>query len=278
MNYEIFLTEFEKARSELPEFVVVTLTGFQGSAPQVLGARMIVSHQGYFSGTVGGGKLEKAAIEKSISMLQTKRASARSSAIETCTWNLQKDLNMSCGGSVTLLFEYQSAKSDWQIVIFGAGHVAQELTRVLARLNCHIQVYDTRPEWIDKLPKGVKNLEAHLTPNLEEKAKTISERAFVVVATMGHSTDLPVLRELLNGRQFPYVGAIGSDVKAKKLKSGLLELGIEDAACSALYCPIGEDFGDNTPPEIAISIVSQLLKQRDRLRRQTALEQAGGAL
>lgn len=274
MNYETFLSQYEKARSELPAFVVVTLTGFQGSAPQVLGARMIVSQQGYYSGTVGGGKLEKAAIEKSISMLHTKRASA----IETCTWNLQKDLNMSCGGSVTLLFEYQSAKSDWQIVIFGAGHVAQELTRVLTRLNCHIQVFDTRPEWIDKLPKGLKNLEAHLTPSLEEKAKTISEHAFVVVATMGHSTDLPVLKELLNGRPFPYVGAIGSDVKAKKLKAGLLELGIEHAACSALYCPIGEDFGDNTPPEIAISIVSQLLRERDRQRLETKLEPIGGAL
>ena len=258
MNYETFLTDYERARSELDEFVVVTLTGFQGSAPQVLGARMIVSTHGYFSGTVGGGKLEKAAIEKSTQIL----GSSREATTEACTWNLQKDLGMSCGGTVTLLFEYQSTKSDWRIAIFGAGHVSQELSRVLSRLNCHIEVFDTRPEWIEKLPKDVRHLEARLTTSFEEEARKLSENTYVVVATMGHSTDLPVLKEIFNGRQFPYVGAIGSDIKAKKLRAGLLELGVTQSDCEALHCPIGEDFGDNTPPEIAISIAAQLLKKR----------------
>ncbi len=258
MNYEDFLTDYERARVELEEFVVVTLTSFQGSAPQVLGARMIVSKLGYFSGTVGGGKLEKAAIEKSIQILTAERKSST----EACTWNLQKDLGMSCGGAVSLLFEFQSTRRNWRIAIFGAGHVSQELSRVLARLNCYIDVYDTRAEWLEKLPKDVRHLEAHLTPSFEAAAERVPETTFVVVATMGHSTDLPLLRALFNGRKFPYVGAIGSDIKAKKLRAGLLELGVSPADCEALHCPIGEDFGDNTPSEIAISIAAQLLRIR----------------
>lgn len=258
MNYENFLTEFDRARNELSEFVVVTLTGFQGSAPQILGARMIVSAQGYFSGTVGGGKLEKAAIEKSLQLLGL----PRQSTTESKTWNLQTDLGMSCGGTVTLLFEYQSTKRDWRIAIFGAGHVSQELCRVLARLNCHIDVFDTRAEWLAKLPKDIRHLEPHLTTSLESEVKKLSDKTFVVVATMGHSTDLPVLKEIFDGRKLPYVGVIGSHVKAKKLRAGLLELGVTSADCESLHCPIGEELGDNTPPEIAISIAAQLLKVR----------------
>jgi xanthine dehydrogenase accessory factor len=258
MNYETFLSDYERARTELGEFVVVTLTSFQGSAPQILGARMIASKLGYFSGTVGGGKLEKAAIEKCVQIL----SSDQKSAAEACSWNLQRDLGMSCGGSVTLLFEYQSMKPNWKIAIFGAGHVSQELTRVLGRLNCQIDVFDTRFEWIEKLPKDVRYLIPHLVTSLESEATSLPENTYVVVATMGHSTDLPVLKALFNGRKFPYVGAIGSEVKAVKLRAGLLELGVSQADCDALHCPIGEDIGDNTPAEIAISIAAQLLRKR----------------
>jgi xanthine dehydrogenase accessory factor len=261
MKYEVFLTDFERARIELAEFVVVTLTDFQGSAPQVLGARMIASRHGYYSGTVGGGKLEKAAIDKARAIIE----STRTSSASALTWNLQRDLGMSCGGTVTLLFEYQAKTNDWPIAIFGAGHVAQELARVLSRLNCNIKIFDSRPEWLEKLPKNINNLEAILCDSLADAAKLTSEDAFVVVATMGHSTDLPVLKELLIGRKIRYVGAIGSAVKAKKMRGELIDLGVSREACEALFCPIGEDFGNNTPSEIAISIAAQLLKQRDKI-------------
>jgi xanthine dehydrogenase accessory factor len=255
MNYEDFLTDFQNAKTELGDFVVVTLTHFQGSAPQILGARMIVGRNGYFSGTVGGGKLEKRAIETAINQLEVNQGSI------SVTWNLQTDLGMSCGGVVSLLFEKQLQSIGWEIAIFGAGHVGQELVRVLSRLNCHITVIDPRKDWLEKLPESrILKPVFHTSP--EGYVSELSKRAFVVVSTMGHATDLPILAKALP-LKFPFIGAIGSSVKAEKLKRNLLELGVSSQDLKALHCPIGEPIGNNTPPEIALSITAQLLRIRD---------------
>lgn len=271
MNYEDFLTDFKNAKTELGDFVVVTLTHFQGSAPQILGARMIVGPGGYFSGTVGGGKLEKRAIETAISFFSTDDGSTPGSTPGSMpsttplsisvTWNLQTDLGMSCGGVVSLLFEKQLQSNGWEIAIFGAGHVAQELVRVLLRLSCQITVIDPRKEWLEKLPAS-RTLKAVLHPSPEDYVSQISNRTFVVVSTMGHATDLPILQKALT-RGFPFIGAIGSAVKAEKLKRNLLDLGLVMGDLEALHCPIGEPIGNNTPPEIALSIAAQLLRIRD---------------
>lgn len=258
MNYEDFLTDYQRAKGDLGDFVVVTLTHFQGSAPQVLGARMIVGPSGYFSGTVGGGKLEKRAIEFATEYLES-RSKSQPHAV---TWNLQTDLGMSCGGVVSLLFEKQLKTNSWEIVIFGAGHVSQELVRVLLRLECVMTVVDPRKEWLDKLPES-RQVKRLCLPSPEDHVVEVSDRAFVVVSTMGHSTDLPILKNALP-RRFPYTGAIGSAVKAEKLKRNLAELGVAIDDLRALHCPIGEPIGNNTPPEIALSIASQLLRIRDQ--------------
>lgn len=258
MNYEDFLPNYQRAKAELGGFVVVTLTHFQGSAPQELGARMIVGQSGYFSGTVGGGKLEKRAIELAAEYLN----SPEKNLPQAVTWNLQTDLGMSCGGVVSLLFEKQLKTNSWEIAIFGAGHVSQELVRVLLRLECDITVVDQRKEWLDKLPES-RTLKRVLHAAPEEHVAELSERAFVVVSTMGHSTDLPILKNALP-RQFPFTGAIGSAVKAEKLKRNLAELGVANEHLHALHCPIGEPIGNNTPPEIALSIAAQLLRIRDQ--------------
>ena len=82
---------------------------------------------------------------------------------------------------------------------------------------------------------------------------------------MGHSTDLPILDNIYKGKALPYVGAIGSDVKSAKLKQNLRDLKVAEGHIQSLHCPIGEDFGNNTPAEIAISITSQLLRVRSAL-------------
>jgi xanthine dehydrogenase accessory factor len=77
---------------------------------------------------------------------------------------------------------------------------------------------------------------------------------------MGHSTDLPILAEILKTKSLPYLGVIGSKAKRNVIEKELAELGIDS---KAFICPIGEDIGSNSPSEIAISITAQLLKYRD---------------
>lgn len=238
-------------------FVVVTQTEVRGSAPQDPGAKMIVTKEGLLSGTVGGGKVEAHAIKKAMSILEEKNKQIPLSV----TWNLQKDIGMSCGGEATFLFEHYPGES-WPIVIFGAGHVAQALTRILSNLNASITCIDSREEWVSKL-EGVKGI-VHPTP--KDLVSKFSPKTFFLSMTMGHAHDVPILFEIAkNFPDCPYVGVIGSDVKGIKIKKELLEMGVDQDFLNKLRVPMGLPIGTNHPQEIAISITAELMKVRDEL-------------
>lgn len=232
--------------------VVVTLVSIEGSAPQVVGAKMIVTEDGLHFGTVGGGKIEAHCISLSQDFLKTKSSS------QLKTYNLQKDIGMSCGGEVSLFFETYFF-TQWTVAIFGAGHVSQELCRVLQTWSCQVRVFDNRKEWIDRLPNSA-NIVRKLSTNMADEVLTLPTGALLLSLTQGHSADVPILDiALKNIERFQFVGVIGSDVKALRIRSELLKLGVPAEALRQLHCPLGLDFGDNTPPEIAISIAAQIL-------------------
>lgn len=239
-------------------FVCVTLTLGLGSIPQEPGAKMLVTCQGLLTGTIGGGKLEQKAIEKALTLLREENQSA----IHSVEWNLNRDVGMTCGGSVQLVFEVFN-HSAWNIVVYGAGHVAQALIPILLTLDCHVTCIDSRQDWLAKLPDSPK-LTPLYTPDLATSVTNLPENAFIILMTMGHASDLPILLEILRTRQFPYLGAIGSKAKAVQFKKDILEAGLPENCLSSLHCPIGLELGNNMPAEIAISIAAQLLKIRDQ--------------
>jgi xanthine dehydrogenase accessory factor len=239
-------------------FVVVTLTSVRGSSPQDPGAKIIVTKNGLYAGTVGGGKVEMAAIKKSREML----LSHQQLPPESVCWNLQKDIGMSCGGEVSFIFEHFHA-SHLPIVIFGAGHVAQALTRVLNKLNCTVTCIDSREEWIQRL-EGVKGIH-HPTP--KEMVSGLDPGSFFICMTMGHAHDVPILIELArHAAESPYIGVIGSEVKGIKIKKELAEAGVSSEFISKLRVPMGLPIGTNHPYEIAISIAAEMLQVRDQLK------------
>lgn len=264
MSTEKNLTEFCYKYLELTrlkkEFVVVTLSHIRGSAPQNLGAKMIVSLDDILFGTVGGGKVEKYSIDFSRGMLssQNKKASSNKSQ----TWNLRKELGMNCGGEVSVLFEAFTRKTIWNIVIFGAGHISQALSRVLLNLDCNITIIETRKKWLDKLPSSsrLKKIE---TKEMASALTEISPYSFVLLMTMGHKTDLPILQNALKDHQFPFLGVIGSPSKRNALEKELVLIGVDKEKIGSFHCPVGEDFGDNSPGEIAVSITAQLIKHKE---------------
>ena len=248
--------ECQYLQDEAVSFVVVTMTGARGSAPQDPGAKMIVTENGLFAGTVGGGKVEMAAIQKAKEILTAKTQSQP----QLTTWNLQTDIGMSCGGEVTFLFE-NFPQSHWPIIIFGAGHVSQALTRVLSPLACQITCVDSREDWIKKL----ENIKAIHHPHPKEMVKNFSPQSFFLCMTMGHAHDVPILEEIArHAPDCPYVGVIGSDVKGIKIKKELSDLGISQDFIKKLRVPIGLPIGSNHPQEIAISIAAELIQVRDK--------------
>jgi xanthine dehydrogenase accessory factor len=92
---------------------------------------------------------------------------------------------------------------------------------------------------------------------------TLPADAFVLCMTQGHKTDRPILAQALQ-REFPYLGCIGSEAKAKILRQELLADGLSPEQSEKFHCPIGLKFGSNHPHEIALSIAAQLLAERDR--------------
>jgi len=240
-------------------FVLVTLVDALGSTPQDAAAKMLVTAKGLHSGTVGGGKVEAAALSLASELLA--KADGKSRFV---SWTLKGDVGMTCGGSVKFYFEPHFGPGTWTIAVFGAGHVSQALLPVLAPLPCRITVVDSRPEWLDKLPRAPNVTIIHsLSP--ESIVPTLPDKAFLLAMTMGHATDRPVLRRALMERNFPFVGVIGSAAKAEILRSELIAEGVPPGRASEFHCPVGLDFGTNHPHEIAISIAAQLLSERDKL-------------
>jgi xanthine dehydrogenase accessory factor len=134
-------------------------------------------------------------------------------------------------------------------------------------------VIDSRLEWLQKLPSATpsKLQPCHLEVPSEAIA-SLKPNAFVVVMTMGHATDLPILKALADlekessaNWKFPYIGVIGSEAKAIRLKTELHQQGVSPEFTNRLLCPIGLPLGNNQPAEIAISISAQLLQARDKL-------------
>jgi xanthine dehydrogenase accessory factor len=252
-----FALEWMRLTEAKQDHVVVSLTGIRGSAPQIVGSKMLVTKAGLHWGTVGGGKIEAHCIRFAQEILN------KNGSAESKTWNLQTDIGMSCGGEVSLFFDSHFF-SNWTVAIFGAGHVSQELCRIMQTWACQVLVFDTREEWISKLPNSL-NIQKKLCGNPSLEVSTLPKNTFLLSMTQGHAFDVPVLVEAFkNQEHFAYIGVIGSEVKAQKIKKELKDLGISPTAIERLVCPVGLDIGDNTPAEISISIAAQLISLKPK--------------
>lgn len=243
----------ELAETATP-FVLVTLVEATGSTPQDTGAKMIVTADGLDIGTVGGGRVEAKAIDEAQNMLREGRPCLLHD------WNLKADVGMTCGGRVKLFFECPGVSS-WQVIIFGAGHVAQALTQLLATLPCQVTCIDPRADWLARLPSGIHTIE---TSDPAAAVESLPTDAYVLCMTRGHRSDLPVLQSIFElNREFCFLGVIGSRAKAAVLRKELAETGIPIER-AVFRCPVGLPIGSNHPGEIAVSIAAQLLEVRDK--------------
>lgn len=267
-------------------FVLVLLAETLGSTPSDTGAKMLVTAAGLHTGTVGGGKVEAKAIY--VAQVMLARAAGLppppapdpsfelamgmlggSAVPRFVNWALKGDVGMTCGGSVKLYFEPHTgggAGAAWPIWIFGAGHVVQALVPVLAPLDCQLTVVDPRRDWLDKLPRArnARYVEAAAPADL---VPSIPDPAFLLCLTKGHASDRPVLQRALAERNFPFVGVIGSDAKARVLRNEMIAAGLPAKRAQEFHCPVGLPFGNNDPREIALSIAAQLLTERNKPRK-----------
>lgn len=244
--------------------VLVTISDVQGSAPRAMGSRMLVAVD-RVADTIGGGALEKQAIEHSCALL--KNASS-DSLIESQSVVLGTELSQCCGGKVTLSYEYHPACT-FNVVVFGAGHVAQSLASIVQQLPCRALFLDSRIEWLEKIPAdqsgyGSVSIEL-LGANPFLAVEQCPDNAYFLVMTHSHELDFELVEAILSRGDSAYCGLIASKSKAARFRSRLARKGFTTPEISKLTAPLGEaESTGKLPMEVAIATISEILKIRSK--------------
>jgi xanthine dehydrogenase accessory factor len=152
------------------------------------------------------------------------------------------------------------------VVIAGGGHIGQALAVQAGQVGFQVVVIDDRPEFTDAAlyPEGVAMRCGDIARELADFP--VAADTYVVIVTRGHRQDQQALAACLR-RRAAYIGMIGSRRKVAMIRKDLLESGAAgEAELARLYAPIGLDIGAETVPEIATSIVAQLIAVRRKGR------------
>jgi len=234
------LTIFAELASGAPG-VLCTVIQVQGSSPGKAGFKILVREDGTTLGTVGGGILEQRVIEKATQVL-----SDRMPATEVYDLT-EKKTGMWCGGRVTVFFDPVRAPD--RLLLFGLGHVGRAV-RSLA------PIAGFRPFVVDDGSEADHQID---WPSLDP-FPVIGQWDSVLLLTLDPALELEAVVRLASSPP-RYIGVLGSSAKAKKMRGLLAGRGIAPDSIP-LHLPVGLSIGAQTPGEIAVSIVSEMIRVR----------------
>jgi xanthine dehydrogenase accessory factor len=237
-------------------YIEIRVVETRGSTPRESGTRMWVGAS-EIRGTIGGGNLEYTALKIAREMLLSGEIERQRRFV------LGDALGQCCGGNTTLAFarvDSIPAKDETQfdVVLFGAGHVGKEVVRILERLPCRLTWVDSRPDQFPPETTARVLIE-------DEPIFAVDDAppgAFYLVMTHSHALDYEIVERALQRKDARFVGMIGSETKAAKLRSRLKARAID---ASRLVSPIGLFKAGKHPAEVAVSTVAQLLVEREQL-------------
>jgi xanthine dehydrogenase accessory factor len=148
-----------------------------------------------------------------------------------------------------------------RLYVFGAGHVSQYIARIADMVDFNVVVIDDREEYAntERFPEAGEIMVQNFVEAFDSLSFTGQE--FIVIVTRGHSHDAEVLRAALS-RNTRYVGMIGSRRKVQMIFDLMRQSGYSDEVISRVHAPIGLSIHAETPQEIAVSIVGQLIQVR----------------
>ncbi len=258
-----WLAALANLSTESQSHVLMTVLDTRGSSPRDVGTKMVVSKHEIFD-TIGGGALEHQSIEIAHELL-----SHNQQVQHTETFNLSKDLKQCCGGVVSVFFEVFPA-TNFVLNIFGAGHIGQALTKVLADIDCKVNLFDSRAEMLQQ--SYSKNIQTHHLIEPEISVETCLPNSYFLVMTHDHALDQQLCESILARGDSVYCGVIGSRTKSIKFRQRLLKKGFSQDEFSRLTCPMGlSDLKTKKPMEIAVSVVAELLMLRDKQQQNSLI-------
>ncbi|MFC5195090.1 xanthine dehydrogenase accessory protein XdhC [Bizionia hallyeonensis] len=258
-NWIELLSEFKKRQQPV---AFVTVTKCYGSTPCVVGSRMIITNNQELYGTIGGGKLEFLATKEAMTALNENR-------IIESNYTLGPEFEQCCGGKVEFMIEPMNQSPN--LFLFGAGHIGVEIAKLLIGTPFNVTLIDSRTDWFSNLELDSRISTCQVS---ETDFKTFAdavmwgENCYVLVLTHNHAIDFDIISMALL-KDTKFLGLIGSKTKKVRFNNMLIkDMNIPDGM-THVVCPIGLDIGGDTPKEIAISVVAQLLQVHYKLKQKS---------
>jgi len=229
---------------------LITVIRVLGSAPCVVGSKMIVCSKDKTHGTIGGGKMEFELISSALEAIKQNK-------LLEITHTLGPKFEQCCGGKVTVIIEPMEPQTD--LYIFGAGHIGMALATILKESPFKLHLFDTRTDWFKKHPTHKHITYESIDFDLYKQQVRWGPKCYAVILTHDHVLDFEITALSLS-QKTKYIGLIGSHTKRQRFHLKLQkELNIT-SGMDTVHCPMGIDIGGHRPNEIAISIAAELLK------------------
>ena len=231
--------------------ILATLVSVDGDFPRGEGSKVLIKVSGEKVGSLlGGAELEKKVLSEGKEALREKKPRILVSSYE--------------GIRMEVLLEPIFCEPT--VYIFGGGHVSEQIAPLAKNVNFKVVVIDDREMFAnrERFPGADEVIVSEFEKCFDRL--NIDESSYIVVVTRGHLYDGIVLEQALETKA-RYIGMIGSRKKIRTLYQSLIEKGITKETLGRVHAPIGIEINSETPEEIAVSIVAELIKVRGELPR-----------
>jgi xanthine dehydrogenase accessory factor len=235
---------------------LVTVIRTSGSVPRHAGSKMLVGVDGaLLGGTIGGGEMENRVIvlaRESIADGQTRTASYQLADLA------HGDPGV-CGGTVEVFVEPLLPSPT--LIVVGAGHVGRALVLLAKQCGFRVAITDDRADLCT--PEACPGADLYLPGPLGEQLDRIglTPQTYVALVTRGYPIDVNIMPRLLQSPA-AYIGVIGSQRRWLTAAKALHEQGIDAQALARVRAPIGLELNAETPEEIAVSIMAEIIMHR----------------
>jgi xanthine dehydrogenase accessory factor len=222
----------------------------EGSAPQHANAKMIITEQGLTYGSIGGGSTETLVQREAKKVFASGKPIVVQADLGDDSWS---GTSLACGGKVEIFIEL--IKPSPRLVVLGCGQNAESVARVARNMGFVIVVIDPFTK-LENFLCADEVLTEEYAVGLE-KVKPTKEDT-VMVCTRTHQYNVKALKAALEFK-LGYVGMLGSKKRARLALEALAEAGVPEYKLTDIHTPMGLDIGAETPEEVAISIMAEVL-------------------
>ncbi len=238
---------------------IATIIRKEGSGPRDVGAKIIVTQEGEVYGTLGGGFFEQHVVSEAVKAIKEGKPKTLKYSFTGKEVEGAINTGLICGGVVEVFIDV--LKPVPKVAVFGVGRVGGPLARIVKFMGFDVIVADTNEEVISKDLRKIASRVIVGDPKHigGELSKHLTEHDYAVITYGEINADYTVLKELINSN-VGYVGLLGSRRKVVEFIKKLIAEGVpEEKILKKLSAPTGIDIGAETPEEISVSIIAEII-------------------